>query len=144
LRGAVQQLLTNVVFRQSDLREAIHQLRTAAADLRGAPEYLAWSAQRIAAFAGASRFEVAEGPLPLEEPAIAAGIPWLRQEERWGWVEAAVPVRPAQSTARILLLGRRHGGRRYLSEDLRALEHLASVAAEEVERFRAAEMQRLV
>jgi LytS/YehU family sensor histidine kinase len=33
---------------------------------------------------------------------------------------------------------------RYLSEDLRQLNYVAAVAAEEVERFRAAEMQRLV
>src|SRR6202051_4312926 len=36
------------------------------------------------------------------------------------------------------------GWRRYLSEDLRALNHLTRIVAEEVERFRAAEMQRLV
>lgn len=41
-------------------------------------------------------------------------------------------------------MGRRRGGRRYLSEDLRSLHYLATVLAEEVERFRAAEMQRLV
>ena len=144
LRGAVQQLLTKVVFRQSDVRAATHQLRAGAADFRGEPEYLLWSAKRIAAFAGTDRFETAEGPFALDYPAIAAGIPWLRQEERWNWVEAAAPVKAAQASSRILLLGRRRGGRRYLSEDLLALNHLASAVAEEVERFRAAEMQRLV
>ena len=79
LRGAVQQLLTKVVFRHSDVRAATHQLRAGAADFRGEPEYLLWSAQRIAAFAGTERFETAEGPFALDYPAIAAGIPWLRQ-----------------------------------------------------------------
>jgi two-component system LytT family sensor kinase len=144
LRGVVQDLLTSVVFRQSNLRAAIHQLRAGSADFRGEQEYLPWSGQRIAAFVGTDRFETAEGPHDLDYPAIAAEIPWLRQDERLNWVEAAAPVRPAQASPRILMLGRRHGGRRYLSEDLRALNHLAITVAEEVERFRAAEMQRLV
>jgi two-component system, LytTR family, sensor kinase len=144
LRGAVQQLLTKVVFRQSDVRAATHQLRAGAADFRSEPEYLLWSAGRIADFAGTDRFETAEGPFALDYPAIAAGIPWLRQQERWNWAEAAAPVKSPQATPRILLLGRRRGGRRYLSEDLLALNHLASAVAEEVERFRAAEIQRLV
>lgn len=140
----MQQLLSKVVFRQSDVRAATNALRAGAAEFRGETEYLLWSSQRIAAFAGAGRFEIAEGPPALDYPSIAAGIPWLRQKEHWNWVEAAVPVRPVQTAPRILLLGRRRGGRRYLSEDLHALNQLASAAAEEVERFRAAEMQRLV
>jgi LytS/YehU family sensor histidine kinase len=126
------------------LPAAIHQLRAGAADFRGEQPYLAWSVRRIAAFVGTNRFETAEGRYALDYPAIAAEITWLRQEAPWSWVEAAAPIRPAQASPRILLLGRRHGGRRYLSEDLRALNHLASAVAEEVERFRAAEMQRLV
>jgi two-component system, LytTR family, sensor kinase len=144
LRGVVQQLLSKVVFRQSDVRAATHQLRAGASDFRSEHEYLLWSAERIAAFAGTDRFETTEGPFTLDYPAIAAGIPWLRQQERWDWVEAAAPVKAAQAKPRILLLGRRRGGRRYLSEDLLALNQLASAVAEEIERFRAAEMQRLV
>jgi len=41
-------------------------------------------------------------------------------------------------------LGRRVGGRRYLSEDLIALGRAASVIAEQVEQFRDSEMRRLV
>ena len=55
-----------------------------------------------------------------------------------------VPVRlPARET-RYLLLGYRAGGRRYLSEDLRAAERLAAQISERVEMFRSAEMRRLV
>jgi LytS/YehU family sensor histidine kinase len=43
-----------------------------------------------------------------------------------------------------VLLGRRLGGRRYLSEDLDSLSKLATVVNENVERFRQDEMQRLV
>jgi hypothetical protein len=144
LRGAVQQLLTKVVFRQSDIRAATYQLHASAADFRSEPEYLLWSAKQIAVFVGTDRFDTVEGPYSLDYPAIVAGIPWVRQQERWNWVEAAAPVKTAQANPRILLLGRRRGGRRYLSEDLLALNQLTSAVAEEVERFRAAEIQRLV
>jgi LytS/YehU family sensor histidine kinase len=43
-----------------------------------------------------------------------------------------------------ILLGRRKGGRRYLSEDLRALARLAGATAERLENLRTAEMKRLV
>jgi LytS/YehU family sensor histidine kinase len=43
-----------------------------------------------------------------------------------------------------VLLGRRHGGRRYLSEDLTALAHLSALIVEHIEHFRTAEMRRLV
>jgi two-component system LytT family sensor kinase len=144
LRGALQQLLTRVVFRQNDVTAAAHELRAGAADFRSEQDYMRWAGQRIAAFLETGQFETAEGPYALDYPAIAAEIPWLRQEERWAWVEAAAPVRTAQASSRVLLLGRRRGGRRYLSEDLHALSQLAGAVAEEVDRFRAAEMQRLV
>jgi LytS/YehU family sensor histidine kinase len=50
----------------------------------------------------------------------------------------------AHGDVRYLLLGRRHGGRRYLSEDLQSLSRLTTVILEQVERFRSLEMQRLV
>jgi LytS/YehU family sensor histidine kinase len=42
-----------------------------------------------------------------------------------------------------VLLGRRTGGRRYLSEDLLALGRAASAVAEQIEQFRESEMRRL-
>ncbi len=151
LRAAVQQLLTKVVFRQANLSAAIHRLRKTAADFPGDAEYLPWAAARIAEFVRAERFEILHAQpasiaagAPLGYPAIAAEIGWLAKQERWNWVEAAAPLAPAQEAAGVLLLGPRQGGRRYLSEDLRALNLLAAVTAEEVERFRAAEVRRLV
>jgi LytS/YehU family sensor histidine kinase len=55
-----------------------------------------------------------------------------------------VPIRLAQHETRYLLLGRRSGGRRFLSEDLRSLNYLATIVANEIDRFHAEEMQRLV
>jgi two-component system LytT family sensor kinase len=59
-------------------------------------------------------------------------------------MEAAIPLRIPSEGPRWLRLGRRSGGRRYLSEDLQALDRAAVVVVEQVERYRDAEMRRLV
>src|SRR5205085_948425 len=59
-------------------------------------------------------------------------------------VEALVPLRFPSTGARYVLLGRRTGGRRYLSEDLEVLAEAAASAVEQVEHFRESEMRRLV
>ena len=70
----------------------------------------------------------------LPEPAVIA----TRE------AEVAVPLRYTNGSHEILLLSRRQGGRRYLSEDLRDLALLAAAIVERVEQFRATEMRRLV
>jgi hypothetical protein len=60
------------------------------------------------------------------------------------WAEAAVPVRLAQGNSRVVLLGRRQGGQRYLGEDLEALAKAAAEIAGKVESLRQEEMTRLV
>jgi two-component system LytT family sensor kinase len=60
------------------------------------------------------------------------------------WLEVCVPVRFVKGDGAFLLLGRRDGGRRYLSEDLQELGRMAAVIVEQVERLRNSEIQRLV
>src|SRR5439155_13629021 len=60
------------------------------------------------------------------------------------WALICLPLRFTKGDGALILLGRREGGRRYLSEDLQELARLAAVAAEQVERFRSSEVQRLV
>ncbi|MBC7924198.1 MAG: histidine kinase [Bryobacteraceae bacterium] len=55
-----------------------------------------------------------------------------------------MPVWLHQDGCQLLLLGRRHGGRRYLSEDLQSLSRISKVVAEEAERLRASQLKRLV
>jgi LytS/YehU family sensor histidine kinase len=59
-------------------------------------------------------------------------------------IEVIVPLRCASGDARHVLLRRRSGGRRYLSEDLLALGRAASLIVEQIEQFRESEMRRLV
>ncbi len=154
LRGIVQRWLTLAVFRSSSIEGTVQELRSRPAEVRNEGAYLPWAAERLASFANTQRFELLEPGTnqdrsgstmrDLDYPSLAEDEPWLRHDDRWNWAEAVVPIRLSERDVRNLLLGRRHGGRRYLSEDLQALNHLARVVAGEVERFRSAEMQRLV
>jgi hypothetical protein len=153
LREAVQRLLTNAVFRSGGVAGALQELRSKALEIRGEAEYLQWAAGRIAALFGTPQFEVlgsqARPPgaeaawMDLDYPVRAGDDPRLARDPRWSWAETAVPIRLPQRDGFTLLLGRRRGGRPYLSEDLRSLSSLANGIAEEVVRRRAAEMERL-
>jgi len=153
LRGIVQALLTKIVFRGSSTAGAAQDLRSKSVDAHNEVDYLRWTAERLAAVVKTAQFELIEegaaygagiGGNDLGHPALAHAQPWVLRDARWNWAEAIVPIRIAHGTVRYLLLGRRHGGRRYLSEDLTSLNYLAGIAAEEIERCRVAEMQRLV
>jgi two-component system LytT family sensor kinase len=151
LRGIVQRMLTKAVFRAGSNELAAQELRSRGAETRDEDAFLQWASERLAAAARAEEFEIA-GPgtretywiKDLDYPTLADAEPSLTHNVEWKWAEAIVPIRLSQRDIRYLLLGRRRGGRRYLSEDLKSLNYLATVVAEEVERFRAAELQRLV
>jgi two-component system LytT family sensor kinase len=154
LRGIVQRWFTMAIFRRASIDGAVQELRSKAGEIRNEGAYLKWAAERLAVVADARKFEILEFEASqdrsgstmrdLDYPSLAEDEPWLGRDPRWNWAEAVVPIRLSQRDVRNLLLGRRRGGRRYLSEDLRALNYLGRVVAEEVERFRSAEMQRLV
>ena len=131
VRGRLQLLLTRVVFRRADVEPAVAAIREAGSKARDESDFLERSAGIIAGFVGATRSEV-RTINPGEQAATSI------------WAEAQVPVRFAKGDGVVLLLGRREGGRRYLSEDLRELVKLAAVIVEQVERFRSSEIQRLV
>ena len=127
LRGRVQRFLTRAVFLRSNPEQTVSRLREIGDAISAEPEYLAAAAEAIANYFSARRFEVTES----DEASLA-------------WVQAKASLRFARGDARTLLLGARRGGRRYLSEDMEALERLTSVVSEQVERKRSAEMLALV
>ena len=152
LRNRVQRLLTRVVFRRPDLDGILQDLRSEPASRLGETEYLAWAARRLGEFMGAGAADVVSdsarhpelnrGDLVFPSPVLE--VPTLRRDPEYSWAEALVPVRLGPGDTCYILLGRRKGGRRYLSEDLQALSRLSTAIAEQVDRFRASEMQRLV
>jgi LytS/YehU family sensor histidine kinase len=71
-------------------------------------------------------------------------IPALGASKNWSWAEAVVPIRLGQEDSKLIALGRRQGGQRYLGEDLDALGRAAAEIAAKVESLRQQEMNRLV
>jgi two-component system LytT family sensor kinase len=152
LRSKAQQWLTKAVFRRPDLSRAVQTIQAQAGVFSEEAEFLPWAYGEVARFMSADRVEEVWqsgfahilGGMDLLFPVPASDVTGLGDSAAFRWVEAVVPIRLAHGDIRYLLLGRRRGGRRYLSEDLRALSRLGAVILEQVERFRNSEMQRLV
>ena len=151
-RGHLQQWLTKVVFRRVDLNKALQEMQSQAALFGDELEFLSWARGQLAQFMSTERAEeVPElklsnviGETALFQPAPVSDIPRLCHAAEFAWAEAIVPLRLGQGDIRYVLLGRRRGGRRYLSEDLQALSRLTTVIVEQIERIRKVEMHRLV
>ena len=147
LRGWVQRLLTRLVFRRPDQEPLLHHLKL---PIRDEAEYVLESAAELGRFMGA---EASVAPavedaklcdLDLRRPALVGQLSRGRAELEDKGIEVIVPLRFASGDARHVLLGRRSGGRRYLSEDLLALGRAAALIVEQIEHFRESEMRRLV
>ena len=126
LRNRVQSWLTRAVFRQGSLANLASRVKECPA-FTDEEQYLEWAAGVIAGAAGTADYAV-----------LGQG------EVQASWAEAQVPIRLGEGDSRLLVLGRRQGGRRYLSEDLDTLAKAASEIAGRVESLRRQEMNRLV
>jgi two-component system LytT family sensor kinase len=131
LRNCVQAWLTHAVFRHGNLDSLPAMVKDCPPSL-GEEQYLDWAAAAMAAAVRAAAHAV-----------IAQGQAEGATGER-AWAEAVIPVRLGQGDSRLILLGRREGGQRYLGEDLDALGKAAVVVGERVESLRRQEMHRLV
>ncbi|HLX44883.1 MAG TPA: histidine kinase [Bryobacteraceae bacterium] len=144
LRTRVQNLLTRLVFRRPDRDALIEKLK---APVRDEPAYLALAARQIGEFMGADA-SVIDDPrlleLDLRRPALVSELPRHHPGLEAQRVEVIVPLRLPSGGSHHVLLGRRSGGRRYLSEDLQALGRAAGQVVEQVEHYRESETRRLV
>ena len=148
LRNQVQTWLTQAVF----LHGGVAGLPTRVKDSPAFPTeepYLAWASSQIAEALGAGNFSLVnlsdvDAAASLHAPAPATMLPALQSHKEWNWAEAVVPIRLGSGNTRLLLLGRRRGGRRYLGDDLQALGRTAAEIEERMESLRVQEMNRLV
>ncbi|HYP08964.1 MAG TPA: histidine kinase [Bryobacteraceae bacterium] len=144
LRGQLQNWLTQRVFHRPSLQTAISRLIEQSA-MRSEEEWLRAAATAIAKHVSAEHMELHSAPVDsdlLLPEVVAASNGTLPPD--CGWAEVVVPFRFSRGDSMFLLLGRRTGGRRYLSEDLRDIAQLALVAVSQVERFRSDRVERLV
>ncbi|MEQ1886206.1 MAG: histidine kinase [Bryobacteraceae bacterium] len=154
LRGRVQVLLTKAIFRTPDLEKVLRELPQTFQEegeyLRNAAQMIggAMGAEAVIAEAGSAQND-ALTQMDLRQPLILSELPRnpraLEQiQTALRDTEAVVPFRLPAGTTFYLFLGRRAGGKRYLSEDLRALSRAAGIVVEQIERFRELETRRLV
>ena len=145
LRGQLQRALTRVAFGRPAIEGTVEALHRLCSECRDEREYLERAAAAIAGFMSASVAPLSEGTLERLRrrqwlyPATAA-----EADVHQPGVEAILPLRLGEGDLKLIALGPRRGGRRYLSEDLGTLARFASVVIEHVEHFRADEMRRLV
>ncbi|MEN6602594.1 MAG: histidine kinase, partial [Bryobacteraceae bacterium] len=151
LRGKLQDLLTRLVFRRPNIESALAGLRAEGSAAKDQATVLDAALAHMARFMGAEPVTTVSGELQsrlgqsgLAAPALSSDVPALREELREAGAEVVVPVPVSGEQTHYILLGRRQGGRRYLSEDLAALARLARTAAEQLEAHRRAETDRLV
>jgi two-component system, LytTR family, sensor kinase len=130
LRNLVQSWLTHAVFRRGNLA-GLPAILKSAPSFSNEQEYLAWAASRVASAARTTEYSL-ESQSKVDPDRAESG-----------WAEAAVPIRLGQGS-RVLLLGPRKGGQRYLGADCDALANAAAEIAEYVESLRRHEMNRLV
>ena len=123
-RGGVQRALTRLIFRRPNEDALVRDLKT---PIRSEEEYIASAVARLGEFMGAPAH-------------VTAGTVEAQDEG----AEAVVPLRTGSGGSLSVLLGRRTGGRRYLSEDLQALSRVAAVIGEQLEQYRDLETRRLV
>jgi two-component system, LytTR family, sensor kinase len=143
LRTRVQMLLTRLLFRRRDVEALLRNLKQVVREERA---YVESAATQLAEFMGATAsLEAPAGleQLELRRPMLVSEFSRSRAELEARGIEVIVPIRLPSRGTRYVLLGRRSGGRRYLSEDLTALGRAASVIVEQIELYRESEMRRL-
>ena len=151
LRARAQQWITRVVFGRANLENTLLAIRAQAAVTHSEQEFLQKCASVVAEFTGAELFNLNDSEPQRKNRQIDPLVPQLVSERsRWQlpscaqWGEAIVPLRFSKGDLHQIILGRRTGGRRYLSEDLQSLARIAALIVEQVERLRSTEMQHLV
>jgi len=144
LRNSLQVWVSRVVFRRQGVDECVQRITSLAASAQTEEELLARAAAEVARHLRTDRFAVSSrlgnAPTP-EKPAVLFGN---RPPGEDFSAEARIPLRFSSGDLRYLVAGSRRGGRRYISEDLEDMRRLAAVIVEQVERFRAEELRRLV
>ncbi len=148
LRNALQAWVSRVVFRRQSVDDCVNSIVKLALSARSEEELLARAARQAADHLRTDRFAIVTGFDEKEAPARPSVL--FREEDRNGvrgedfHAEAQIPLRFSSGDTRCLIVGARRGGRRYWSDDLDDMRRLGAAIVEQVERFRAEELKRLV
>jgi len=148
LRNAAQAWVSRVVFRRQSVDDCIKTIAKLASSASSEDELLARSAQQVARHLRTGRCAVVAELTDREDREHPSVLLRERNVDEFPkehfHAEAQIPLRFSSGDARFLVIGVRRGGRRYLSEDLDDMRRLGAAVVEQVERFRAEELKRLV
>jgi hypothetical protein len=148
VRNSLQAWVRRVIFRRQDVDDCARAIVNLASRARSEEELLAQAGRQIADHLEAERFAIAAEPRHRSaslRPSVLFGEygrnGFLHEEFH---AEMQLPLRFSSGDAHCLILGSRRGGRRYRSDDLEDMRRLGATVVEQVERFRAEELKRLV
>src|SRR5260370_5051667 len=145
IRNTIQSFLTRVTFLRSNIAEALAELQQLARAAHSEVEYLRHAGEVISRFLRASRFDMTqEQPLVVGTLTVPVAVVDAANWTVPSWGQAVLPMAFSQGDPSYLLLGPRHGGRRYLSEDFDVLVRFRAAVIEQVEQLRSVQMQSLV
>jgi LytS/YehU family sensor histidine kinase len=148
LRNGLQAWVSRVVFRRRNIDDRMAAIANLASSAPSEEALLAEVGQQIADHLEAERFAIVSesGDRTISvKPSLLFG-----RHSRDGFsrvdfhAEAQLPLRFGSGDARCLIFGSRRGGRRYRSDDLEDMRRMGAAVVEQVERFRAEELKRLV
>ncbi len=148
VRNSLQAWVSRVILRRHNVDDCSRAIVNLASPARSEEELLAQAGQQIADHLEAERFAIVAEPRVRSaslRPSVLFG-----EYDRDGFprddfhAEVQLPLRFSSGDGRYLILGSRRGGRRYRSDDLDDMRRLGAAIVEQVERFRAEELRRLV
>ena len=143
-RNRIGKWIEPVFFRRGDLDATLKRM-SSLVNTPGAP-VTERIARLFADFISAQRWSLAdteESNVEIRVEALDDGSS-LRRPSSVSWAEVAVTLPVSAGRSRVLWLGPRVGGRRYLSADLDDLDRLRSEAVDRLESLRRDEQQRIL
>jgi len=148
LRNKVQAGLTHAIFRGGSIAYLPARVKDCPS-FSSEAQYLDWAAGVIAAAVRTKDYAVVdhsevEGLSDLHLPMRTNLLPGSASSSAWSWAEVVAPLRLGPGNLKLILLGRRRGGQRYLSEDLDTLGRTGAEIADRVESLQRQEMNHLV
>jgi two-component system, LytTR family, sensor kinase len=147
-RNILQAWLGRAIFRRQSIADCVNAIANLASTAQSEEDLIAKAAGEVALYLRTDRCAVLNERKGLQSPEKPAVLFPEHADDSNPTVrfsaEAQIPLRFSSGDARYLIAGARQGGRRYLSEDLDDMRRLGAVIVEQVERFRAEELSRLV
>lgn len=148
LSSLIEQTCTRLLFRRPRVEPVLEALRYPMTDEHTEEQYLNHAHLAIESYFECQFSRVQDRLRAGDLENLPAPVALLEKDHiqtiaSHSWAEAVLPLRFSRGDARLLLLGPRRGGRRYLSDDIALLARFGKIVEVQMERRRHLEMQAL-